>query len=71
MKALQIIALLGAPPLLRLGRVTLDLVEQYPEALMKKCDPGTEVATSGVKNGLLLKLTGTYHYFTSIWTDPV
>ena len=54
-----------------LGRVTLDIVEQYPEALIKKGDPGTEVATTGVENGLLLKVAGKYHFFTSIWTDPV
>ncbi len=54
-----------------LGRVTLDIVEQYPEALIKKGDPGTEVATTGVENGLLLKVSGKYHFFTSIWTDLV
>ncbi|MEI8233098.1 MAG: DUF5696 domain-containing protein [Verrucomicrobiota bacterium] len=54
-----------------LGRVTLDIVEQYPEALIKKGDPGTEVATTGVENGLLLKVAGKYHFFTSIWMDAV
>jgi len=51
------------------GRVTLSIVEQPAEALIKKGDPGTEIAATGVENGLLIKAGGSYHFFTSIWTD--
>ena len=52
------------------GRVTLTIVEQYAQALIKRGDPATDVAVNGVENGLLLKLGTNYHFYTSIWTTP-
>ncbi len=51
------------------GCVTLTVVEQHADALIKRGDPGTDVAVNGVENGLLLKLGTQYHFFTSIYTS--
>ena len=51
------------------GRVTLSIVDQPADVLIKKGDPGTEVALTGVENGLLTKVGSNYHFFTSIWID--
>ena len=45
--------------------VTLEIIEQRMDPVIKRSDPGTEGIEHGIEGGVVLKLGSTYHLFTT------